>query len=40
MGILGEYHLDELTPLLRKQARAYDLANGRTMSVTPAFHLV
>ena len=40
MGILGEYEIADLTPLLRKQARAYDVANGRTLSVTPAFHLV
>jgi LysM repeat protein len=40
MGILGEHDLDELTRLLRDQARAYDQANGPALSVTPAYHLV
>ena len=40
MGILGEYTLDQLTPLLRAQARAYDDANGPELDVTPAYHLV
>jgi hypothetical protein len=37
---LGEHDLDELTRLLREQARAYDQANGPALSVTPAYHLV
>jgi hypothetical protein len=40
MGILGEYSIDELVPLLRKQADAYDEANGPRLGVMPAFHLV
>ena len=40
MGILGEYEVDELTPLLRSQAKLYDRANGKSLSVMPAFHLV
>lgn len=40
MGILGEYDIDGLVPLLRRQAEAYDVANGEELSVTPSFHLV
>ncbi len=40
MGILGEYEIADLAPLLRKQAREYDIANGRGLGVMPAFHLV
>ena len=40
MGILGEYSIDQLTPLLRAQAEAYDEANGPAMDITPAYHLV
>lgn len=40
MGILGEHEIEDLTPLLRKKAREYDIANGRGLSVVPAFHLV
>lgn len=40
MGILGEYSIDELVPRLRRQANAYDRANGPELGVTPAFHLV
>ncbi len=40
MGIVGAYPVDELTPLLRKEAEAYDRANGDALGVTPAFHLV
>lgn len=40
MGILGEYDIDGLVPLLRQQAEAYDTANGEELGVTPAFHLV
>ncbi len=40
MGILGEYEIADLTPLLRKQAREYDIANGQGLGVMPAFHLV
>ncbi|HXF63041.1 MAG TPA: LysM peptidoglycan-binding domain-containing protein [Caldilineaceae bacterium] len=40
MGILGEHSLEDLTPLLRAQAEAYDRANGPALTVTPAFHLV
>ena len=40
MGILGEYPLEELLPLLEEQAAAYDEANGPELSVTPALELV
>ena len=40
MGILGEYDVDELSELLKKQAREYEYANSRALSVLPAFHLV
>ena len=40
MGILGEYDADELSELLKKQAREYEYANSRALSVLPAFHLV
>lgn len=40
MGILGEYSIEELTPLLRQEGRAYDRANGGALKVQPAFHLV
>lgn len=40
MGILGEYSIDALTPLLKRQAEAYDEANGPQLRVKPAFHLV
>ncbi|RIK35305.1 MAG: hypothetical protein DCC55_30720 [Chloroflexi bacterium] len=40
MGILGEHDLGELTQLLRTQANAYDRANGPTLGVKPAYHLV
>jgi len=40
MGILGEYDIDALIVLLQKQARQYEIANGRQLSVLPAFHLV
>src|SRR5690606_35332830 len=40
MGILGEYDIEELTPLLQAQADAYDEANGPHLGVQPAFHLV
>ena len=40
MGILGEWGVDDLIPLLREQARAYDEANGPELSVTPAIHLI
>lgn len=40
MGILGEYAIDKLTPLLKAEAKAYDDANGNDLGVMPAFHLV
>jgi LysM repeat protein len=40
MGILGEYNLDDLIPILRRQARVYDDANGPELGVTPAIHLI
>ncbi|MCC6457506.1 MAG: LysM peptidoglycan-binding domain-containing protein [Caldilineaceae bacterium] len=40
MGILGEHSIEELVPLLREEAAAYDRANGDALTVTPAFHLV
>jgi LysM repeat protein len=40
LGILGEYSIDELVPRLRKQADAYDQANGPQIGVMPAFHLI
>ncbi len=40
MGILGEYSIEELIPRLREEAEAYDRANGDSLTVTPAFHLV
>lgn len=40
MGILGEYSIEELVPLLRKEAEAYDRANGDSLKIMPAFHLV
>lgn len=40
MGILGEYSIDGLIPLLKSQAAAYDVANGPQLRVKPVFHLV
>lgn len=40
MGILGEYTIEELVPLLRAEAEAYDRANGDSLEIMPAFHLV
>ena len=40
MGILGEYETADLIEVLEEQARAYESANGRSLSVTPALHLV
>lgn len=40
MGILGEHSIEDLIPLLRQEAEAYDRANGEHLTVTPAFHLV
>lgn len=40
MGILGEHELEPLTTLLKAQIKAYDLANGTTLGVKGAFHLV
>lgn len=40
MGILGEHELEPLTSLLKAQIKAYDLANGTTLGVKGAFHLV
>lgn len=40
MGILGEYSIDQLTPILKDQAAAYDRANGPQIGVKPVFHLV
>ncbi len=40
LGILGEYSMDDLVPRLRKQAAAYDEANGPELGVMPAFHLI
>ncbi|MEZ4713625.1 MAG: DUF4115 domain-containing protein [Caldilineaceae bacterium] len=40
MGILGEYDVETLAGILKDQAEAYDEANGKLLSVTPAFHLV
>jgi LysM repeat protein len=40
MGILGEYSIEELVPLLRAEADAYERANGDGLKVVPAFHLV
>ncbi|MEZ4657193.1 MAG: DUF4115 domain-containing protein [Caldilineaceae bacterium] len=40
MGILGEYDVETLAGILKEQAAAYDEANGKLLSVTPAFHLV
>jgi LysM repeat protein len=40
MGILGEFSIEDLTPRLRAEAEAYNLANGDALTVTPAFHLV
>jgi LysM repeat protein len=40
MGILGEFGIEDLTPRLRAEAAAYNLANGDALTVTPAFHLV
>ena len=40
MGILGEYEIDELIDLLKEQAREYEIANGYSLSVYPALHLV
>ena len=33
MGILGEYPIEELAPLLRVEADAYDQANGESLTV-------
>jgi LysM repeat protein len=40
MGILGEFSIEELVPLLRAEAEVYDRANGDGLTVMPAFHLV
>jgi hypothetical protein len=40
MGILGEHRLDRLTRLLKAQSLRYDRANGPTLDVMPAYHLV
>lgn len=40
MGILGEYSIEELVPLLKAQAEVYDQINGTELDVMPAFHLV
>ena len=40
MGILGEFSIEELVPLLRAEAAAYERANGDVLTVKPAFHLV
>lgn len=40
MGILGEHTVEELAPLLRAEADAYDAANGDALDVMPALHLV
>jgi LysM repeat protein len=40
MGILGEHSVEELIPLLRAEADAYDQANGDALGVMPALHLV
>jgi len=40
MGILGEYSIDQLTPILKDQAAAYDRANGPQIGVKPVYHLV
>lgn len=40
MGILGEHSVEELIPLLRAEADAYDQANGDALEVMPALHLV
>lgn len=40
MGILGEHEVEPLTSLLKQQSKAYDLANGTTLGVKGAFHLV
>lgn len=40
MGILGEYSITDLVPLLRAQAEVYDRINGAELGVMPAFHLV
>ncbi|MCB9126891.1 MAG: LysM peptidoglycan-binding domain-containing protein [Ardenticatenales bacterium] len=40
MGILGETEIEEMSDRLEAQAVAYDEANGPTMDVTRAYHLV
>lgn len=40
MGILGEHDIEELTALLKREAAAYDAANGDELGVLPAYHLV
>jgi hypothetical protein len=40
MGILGEHPIEDLMPLLRAEAEAYERANGDALKVMPAFHLV
>lgn len=40
MGILGEYAIEDLVPLLRAEADAYERANSDDLVVMPAFHLV
>ncbi len=40
MGILGEYSIEALIPVMRAQAEVYDEANGPDLAVMPAFHLV
>jgi LysM repeat protein len=40
MGILGEFPIEELVPILREKAEVYSRANGDSLKVMPAFHLV
>jgi LysM repeat protein len=40
MGILGEYAVEDLAPVLRAEVEAYDRANGDALAVMPAYHLV
>ncbi len=39
MGIVGEYSAEDLVPLLRARALAYDVLNG-PLKVIPGFHLI
>jgi hypothetical protein len=40
MGILGEYPIEELIPVLREEAANYAAAAGPDITIQPAFHLV